>query len=193
MARDQTASREPFRTDPGFPPPDPWLVAALPLLAAGLPGAALDLACGRGQNALCVAALGATTVGLDASVRALEAARLEARRRSLAVSFVRADAEEPTWFSGTAGWGTVLVFHFLHRPLFDALQNCLAPGGLLIYKTHLDHPLRGTSARPRRTAFLLRPGELLSAFPRLHPLAYREWAWEGEAYAALLARQPHSL
>lgn len=192
MTGDETTARESLRKESGFPRPDPWLTAALPLLAAGLPGPALDLACGRGQNALCVAALGVETVGMDASAEALEAARLEARRRNLASSFVRADAEEPATFSRAPGWGAVLVFHFLHRPLFRPLEDSLAPGGLLICKTHLDHPLRGPLARPRRAAFLLRPGELLGAFPRLFPLAYREWAWGGEAYAALLARRPYS-
>jgi SAM-dependent methyltransferase len=175
-----------------YPRPDPWLTAALPLLARGLPGPALDLACGRGQNALCLAALGVETVGVDASDDALEAARLEAARRNLAASFVRADAEDPATLSRASGWGAVLVFHFLHRPLFRPLEHCLAPGGLLIYKTHLAHCLRGPLARPRRGAFLLEPGELLGAFPGLRPLAYREWASRGEAYAALLARRPYS-
>lgn len=192
MTGADTTTREQCPRDSGFPRPDSWLTAALPLLAAGLPGPALDLACGRGQNALCVASLGVETLGVDASEEVLAAARTEARRRALTVSFLRADAEDPATVSRAAGWGAVLVFHFLHRPLFRCLEESLAPGGLLVYKTHLAHRLRGPGARPRRAEFLLEPGELLGAFPRLVPLAYREWARRGEAHAGLLARRPYS-
>ncbi len=54
--------------------------------------------------------------------------------------------------------------NYLHRPLFPALQDALAPGGVLIYETFaLGNERFG---RPSNPAFLLRPGELLEAFGR---------------------------
>jgi len=177
--------------DSPWPRPDSWLVSLSPVLAAGLAGPALDLACGLGQNTLWVAGLGVTTLGVDASEKAVRRAREEARRREVPASFGVADLEAGSGVpEHPGGWGAILVFHFLHRPLLAELPTVLAPEGLLIYKTHLVHALRGPGARPLRPAFLLEPGELLTAFPGLVPLSYGEWAREGEAYSALLARRP---
>jgi hypothetical protein len=84
------------------------------------------------------------------------------------------------------------VFHYLDRDLLPALPEALLPGGLLVYKTHLSHALRGAESRPRRPAFLLRSGELLGSFPTLTVLEYQEWGRPGEAFAALVARRGYS-
>ncbi|MDW7711699.1 MAG: class I SAM-dependent methyltransferase [Deferrisomatales bacterium] len=175
----------------GRPSPDPWLVSLAPILGAGLPGPVLDLACGLGQNTLWAASLGLEAVGVDASEEALRRAREEARRRGVPASFQRCDLEGAGALPVIpGGWGAVLVFRFLHRPLLRLLPDALAPGGLLAYRTHLRHPLRGEAARPRRAAFLLEPGELLRSAAGLVPLEYREWGRAGDAWAALLARRP---
>lgn len=174
-----------------WPHPDPWLVSLAPILAAGLAGPVLDLACGLGQNTLWAAELGATALGVDRSEQALSRAAEEARRRRVPASFRVVDLEAGAALpEHPGGWGAVLVLHFLHRPLLPLLPGSLAPGGFLLYKTHLGHPLRGEHARPRRPDFLLTPAELLAAFAELELLSYREWASPGAAYAALLARRP---
>lgn len=174
-----------------WPPPDPWLVTLAPVFSAGLPGTVLDLACGLGQNTLWAASLGLEAVGVDASEEALRRARAEALRRGLGATFRRCDLETSGALpSAPGGWGAVLVLRFLHRPLLRLLPVALAPGGVLVYKTHLRHPLRGETARPRRAEFLLEPGELLACAGGLTPLEYREWGRHGEAWAALAARRP---
>lgn len=176
----------------GYPAPDPWLREAAPLFRTGLPGPALELACGLGQNALWLASLGVDALGVDASEVAVVRARAEALRRGARVSFECAElgAGKPLPRSPGPAWGAVVVLHFLDRTLFDAIQGALAPGGILAFKTHLRHPLRPAGSRPRRAEFLLEPGELLGSFPGLSPLAYREWAGPEGAFAALLARRP---
>ncbi len=169
--------------------PDPWLVDSAPLLAA-LPGPVLDLACGAGGNGLWLARAGHAVTGVDRSAAALQAAAAAASRTGLVVNLLARDLEREPLPAGP--WGAVLVFHFLERALFPALPEVLAPGGVLVYKTHLAHPSRPPGARPRRAAFLLGSGELLAAFPGLVPLRYREWAAGGEAFAALVARRQPS-
>lgn len=177
---------------PSHPRVDPWLASLGPALGADLPGAVLDLACGVGQNTLWMAELRrgqeGEVVGVDASAVAVARARAAAQKAGLRVRFDLWDAS----LRGLPpeGWGAILVFHFLDRSLFPLLETGLAPGGMLVYKTHLRHPLRGPEARPRRPAFLLEPGELLRAFPGLRTVEYSEWAVQGEAFAALLARRP---
>lgn len=176
----------------GIPSPDPFLVAAAPLFAAGLPGPVLDVACGLGQNTLWLAGLGLQTVGIDGSAEAVRRARAENDRRELGARFdvVTLEDANPFFEKGSGAWGGIIVFHFLDRSLFPSLESCLAPGGVLAYKTHLQHRLRGPHARPRRPGYLLTSGELLRALPRLTPLAYREWTEANGAFAGLVARRP---
>jgi SAM-dependent methyltransferase len=173
---------------------DPWLASLGPAFSAALVGPALDLACGLGQNTLWLADLrgreGGPVVGVDASAVAVARARAAARQAGSPVRFEVWDASSGGLPQGP--WATILVLHFLDRSLFPRLEAALAPGGVLAYKTHLRHGLRGPDARPRRPAFLLEPGELLAAFANLRTIEYREWALRGEAFAALLAARPTS-
>ncbi|MFN8122161.1 MAG: methyltransferase domain-containing protein [Thermoleophilia bacterium] len=52
----------------------------------------LDAPCGLGRHSLALAALGAEVTGVDITGQAIAAARRDARRRGLAVRFLRADA-----------------------------------------------------------------------------------------------------
>jgi SAM-dependent methyltransferase len=159
--------------------------------AALAPPPALDVACGLGQNALWLAGTGLPVMGVDASEQAVRRARDGATRRRSPALFQVLDLESGAPLpGGRAHWGLIIVFHYLHRELLPRIPESLAPEGLLIYKTHLAHPLRAPDARPRRAEFLLRPGELLAAFPLLQVLVYREWAApEGGAFAAIVARR----
>jgi hypothetical protein len=52
-----------------------------------------------------------------------------------------------------------VVVNYLHRLLFPALLDALAPGGILLYETFMEGNER--FGRPRRPEFLLKDGELL--------------------------------
>ncbi len=171
-----------------LPLPDPWLAAHGPLVTGAPRGAVLDVACGKGQNTLWAAGLGRAAVGLDVASEALGRARREALRAGVPARFVRWDVERSGLPPGP--WAAVLIFHFLARDLLRAVHDAVMPGGVVIAKTHLRHPLRAPGARPRRRAFLLEPGELLGLCRGLEPVAYAEWARRGEAYAAIAARRP---
>jgi cyclopropane fatty-acyl-phospholipid synthase-like methyltransferase len=60
--------------------------------AGGFAGAVLDAGCGTGENALYVAALGLSVLGIDLAETAVAAARTKAEERGIAADFAVADA-----------------------------------------------------------------------------------------------------
>ena len=60
--------------------------------ARGFTGAVLDAGCGTGENALHVASLGLSVLGVDVAETALRIARAKAADRAIEVEFVAADA-----------------------------------------------------------------------------------------------------
>lgn len=184
----------------GPPEPSPLLLAwrhALCEAAAASPGGpVLDVACGRGRNALAVAAWGPPVLGLDRSAEALADLRDRARRARLPVTGVRCDLEAGLEMPvAPASCAVILVFRFLFRPLAPALAEALAPGGLLLYET-FTRDQRRLAGGPRSESFLLREGELPGLFPGLDVLARDEGRRrEGDrvhALASLVARRPRA-
>ena len=78
--------------------PAPWDIGrpqpAIVRLAAegGFAGTVLDVGCGTGDNALHLASLGLSVLGVDVAETALAIARRKAEDRGLQVEFVAADA-----------------------------------------------------------------------------------------------------
>jgi SAM-dependent methyltransferase len=157
------------------------------LRTAARRGPVVDLACGRGRNALALATEAIPVVGVDRHGEHLAELCAAARERGLAVRAVRADLEaapHPPVAPGRCG--AVVVCRYLHRPLAPQLAGLLAPGGLLLYETFTIHQ-RKLGYGPGNPAFLLEPGELPTLFPDLEIAAH----WEGvtdEAKPAAVAR-----
>ncbi|MCU0971793.1 MAG: class I SAM-dependent methyltransferase, partial [Gammaproteobacteria bacterium] len=94
----------------------------------------VDLACGRGANALWLARHTRLAVqAWDFSAVAIARLRNEAEARSLRVDAQVRDvlAEPPP----AAAFDVIVVGYFLERALFPPLQAALRPGGLLFYQT----------------------------------------------------------
>jgi len=126
-------------------------------LAAARLGPVLDVACGDGRNGLYLAGFGAPVLLVDASALAREG--LDAAGWPPGVRFRQMDLEtEPPPVFEPGGYGVVLVFRYLHRPLMEGLKACLAPGGLFVMETFLEG--QEAFGKPRNPAHLLRRGEL---------------------------------
>ena len=132
-------------------------------------GRVLDVACGRGRHLRYLADQGFDVTGVDRSEEALESA-------SCYGDTVQADIENAPWpcRDGPAiqTFDAVIVTHYLWRPLFSVLEQSLAADGVLIYETFSQG--NETVGKPSRPDFLLRSGELLTAFKSLHIVAYEE-------------------
>ena len=133
-------------------------------------GMALDLACGRGGNALLLAAAGLETHAWDLSPVAIGALRAEAAARGLPIQAqvrdVVADPPPPEAFD------VIVVSHFLERALAPALIESLRAGGLLFYQTFTREGVG--DAGPRNPVYRLAPNELLELFRPLCLRVYRE-------------------
>lgn len=176
--------------DPHGTRPADWLVRHRPLYATGR---ALDLACGRGRNALYLAREGFQVEAWDRDTEALEELRLAAASLRLSAVTTRLVDLEQTPKIPPASFDLITVFYYLQRDLAPQIVQALKPGGILVYETFLiDNHERFN--HPRRREFCLERNELLSLFGELRVLAYREGASvpdKGPFTASLVAqRQP---
>lgn len=151
------------------------------LLSAGL---ALDLACGRGQNAIWLARHGYQVVGVDISQVALRAAHEESQRQGVGerTLFVQVDLDR--WRPPPNSFDLIAIFRFLDRDLYAPVQASLRPGGLLFYETrHQGVRKRLPDANP---TYLLQRGELRAIFAHWQLLLDQE----GPENACLIAQKP---
>ena len=152
------------------------------------PGRALDIATGKGRNALFLAERGFSVEAIDISEVALQEARSEAQEKGLTVTFRQADLDNVEL--PEAAYDIVLNFNFLQRSLIPKIKKALKLGGHIVFDTYLiDQRVLG---HPRNLAYLLGHNELLELFRDFRILYYREGGFaEGgkEAYRAGLFGQ----
>ena len=171
--------------------PAPFLTEILPRVPRPGPGrsTALDVAAGAGREAVYLALQGFEVEARDRDAEALARANALAARHGVSITTVPTDLEAGDAALPQGRFDLVVCFRYLHRPLFAQLERALAPGGYLAYETYrLGQEKIG---RPRRDRFLLRPGELESAFPTLVVEHYAELSPAGGPITSrLLARKP---
>lgn len=132
----------------------------------------LDIAMGRGADALYLASRGTRVVGLERSPEAIKLAREDMRARGLSIHIVQGDAREMPCRNGS--FGGITVFFFLLREIAQDITEMLEAGGILIYETFLER--QNEVDRRRNPAFLLDDGELIRLFPGFEPIHYKEGA-----------------
>jgi len=165
-------------------------------------GATLDLACGRGRNAIFLAEHGRPVTAVDWSQAALDL--LEKRAQTLrlpvrriqriedaqlartGIDLVQADLESAQL--GVNRYFLIVCVRYLQRSLFSQICRALRPGGMLLFETYTKAQL-DFSGGPRNPAHLLDRGELRRAFPELQTVFYRELRAE-QGIASLAARKP---
>jgi SAM-dependent methyltransferase len=137
--------------------PSPWLLENADLLPRG--GKVLDVACGRGRHALLLASAGFEVHAIDRAPEAIAFVRDTAERLGLKLNAEVVDLEtDPPPDLGSSTCDAVLVFNYLHRPLFPALRAVVKTGGRIFYETFTTR--QAERGHPRNPAFLLKDGEL---------------------------------
>jgi len=168
--------------------PSPWLLSNASLAPPG--AKTLDVACGRGRHALLLAGAGYPVRAVDGDAATVAWLGVLARRLQLPLDAAVVDLEAAGADLGSDEWELVLVFNYLHRPLFPALVRSLKPGGVLLYETYTrDQARRG---KPTNPDHLLEPGELPGLVAPLEVVRTREGDNDGRAVASVAARRPVS-
>ena len=134
------------------------------------PATALDIACGKGRNALYLADRGFHVTAIDISAVALNSGRQQAQARSLSIDWQLADLEELRLKA--AEYDLIVSINYLQRPLIPQIKAALKTGGHLIFETYLFD--RRAIGHPENPAYLLTQNELLEHFREFRVLYYRE-------------------
>ena len=134
-------------------------------------GRALDVATGRGRNALFLAERGYEVDAVDVSGEALSQARARAEERDLDVNWVQADLTEYPFPSAT--YDVVVVSFYATLDRLPDLKEALAPGGVLVYEHHL-RSATPVDRGPRTDRYRFRSNDLLRACLDLTVLSYAE-------------------
>lgn len=148
----------------------------------------LDLACGTGRNGMWFLERGHSVSFVD---------RITASLPSQIQENPKADIQQFDLEQGaTASLGqfdVVLVFNYLHRPLWPWIRGSVLPGGILVYETFTE--AQASIGRPRNPAFLLGTNELTERFTDWEQLYYGEDTPEtpggsGAYKATIICRKP---
>ncbi len=135
-----------------------------------LRGTALDLACGKGRNAIYLAQRGFAVTALDISQVALAEGRQRAQLQRLPIDWQHCDLEASGLVCGD--FDLVINFNYLQRSLFQPLLRAVKPGGHVIFETYLID--QAAIGRPKNPDYLLQHNELLDWFRAFRVLSYRE-------------------
>lgn len=133
------------------------------------PGAAIDLACGAGRNALFLAERGWEVTAVDGSDKAIELLRQRSAARGLKLGTRVADLTAPDFALPPDTFDLVLIAYYLQRDLFAKVKATARPGGVVAAIVHTPEP--GEQWSEKRA----RPGELREVFSDCEVL----WDYEG--------------
>lgn len=176
------------------PDSDPCWVLQNNLHLLPATGRSLDLACGLGSNALCLAANGFDSYAWDISSVGLT--QLKTRATALELNLTTEQRNVEKFPPQAASFDVIVVSQFLHRPSFTVLLDAIKPGGLLFYQTFHQHKL--SDKGPSSSDYLLRNNELLQLCDSMTILFYREDGQSGDPEqglrdcAYLVARKKNS-
>jgi SAM-dependent methyltransferase len=155
-------------------------------------GRALDLACGRGGNALFLARRGFATQAWDYAPAAIESLSRIAVREALPLQGVVRDVvQDPP---PVDSFDVIVVSFFLQRDIMADLIAALHQGGLIFYETFVQDAVAPSG--PDNPAYRLADNELLRLFAGQRILSYQEHGSVGDPahgqrnVARLVAQKP---
>jgi len=127
----------------------------------------LDLACGNGRNGLFLIKNDINVSFSDINDESLK--QINKTLRSVSVDkqalaqYWQIDFEQANITPlQDKTFAAIMVFRYLHRPLFEQIKAAIKPGGMIFYETFTKQ--QAQYGRPKNPDFLLKPDELLEQF-----------------------------
>ncbi|MBI2854377.1 MAG: methyltransferase domain-containing protein [Chloroflexi bacterium] len=176
---DERGRTEVFRRGPAQ-----WLVDNIELLPKGR---ALDVAMGKGRNAIFLAGSGFDVEGVDISNEAVAASLESARNAGVVIKAQVADLEGNEYRIAAGAYDLIICFDYLQRSLLPDIKAGLKPGGMVVYETYIVG--QDQFGRPRNPEHLLKHNELLNMFRDFRCLRYREGLVEEDKVKASIVAQ----
>ena len=171
--------------------PNAYLVAQQHHL---VPGRLLALADGEGRNSVHLATQGWQVDAFDFAEAAVEKAKSLARQRGVVVNFACADCDEFDWSESSYDNVVGIFFQFAgpdeRRVIFERIDRCLKPGGVVLIQGYGLAQLRFNTGGPGRLENLYSENLLADAFPHYTVLDSRTYVAElseGKGHAGLSA------
>ena len=150
-------------------------------------GRALDLAMGKGRNAVYLAKVGFEVEGVDISPEAVSAALESAEEAGVMVKAQVADLEKDFHIKEDA-YDVIICFNYLQRSRIPEMKNGLRRGGMIVYETYIID--QAQFGKPKNPDYLLKHNELLDMFREFRCLRYQEGIFEGQrAIASIIAQR----
>ena len=149
--------------------PSEFLVENVSLLPKGR---VLDVAMGRGRNAVYLAKLGFQVEGVDISKESVDEALIQAREEGVHIEARVVDLEKGFRIEPEA-YDVLVCFNYLQRSLIPNIKAGIKPGGMVVYETFIIDQAE-LFGKPMNQYFLLKHNELLELFRDFRCLRYRE-------------------
>ena len=168
--------------------PAQFLVDNIQLLPTGR---VLDVAMGKGRNAVYLAKKGFDVEGVDISPEAVHSALDQAREAGVTLKARVADLEIDYHIEKSA-YDVIICFNYLQRSLITQIKDGLRKGGIIVYETFTVD--QAQFSKPTNLNYLLKHNELLALFRDFRCLYYREGiAEERKALASIIAKKVYTL
>lgn len=164
--------------------PSQFLVDNIELLPKGR---VLDVAMGRGRNAIYLSKLGFEVEGVDISSEATNNVLELAQKIGVNLKARVADLEKNYQIEKGA-YDVIICFNYLQRPLIPQIKEGLCIGGIVVYETYIVDQVQ--FGKPKNPDYLLKHNELLDMFREFRCLRYREGIVESrKAIAGIIAEK----
>ena len=140
---------------------------------------ALDLACGAGRNTIYLAQERYEVDAVDIAEIALDALRVDASQRGLAVYISPLVQDLDSYIPSSEAYDIIVMSNFLDRALLERTKEGLKRGGLYIVETYMGDLIN--EKKESNVDNLLKKEELKSIFKEGYEVIYYD-EYENEAY-----------
>ncbi len=152
-------------------------------------GRVLDVAMGKGRNALYLAKHGFEVEGVDIDETSVKECREVASKRRLKIQAKVVDLTDYRVSSNT--YDVILCFNYLQRDLIHMMKAGLKKGGVILFQTFLiDQHIK--FGKPKHKEYCFEHNELLRFFQDFRVIFYKEgFVTKEKAVASLVAQKEH--